>query len=106
VMTTVQRENELLWAASSPRKLKIGIVLSKGQPPGGHTVIHGPVGESKPYSTQPLIPYLSVKSQSISSLLAMLMVKHPCDMRWLRMLGLRFLVTRHLTTWPKGKLRW
>ena len=33
-------------------QLNIGIVLSKGQAPGGHTVIHGPVGESKPYSTR------------------------------------------------------
>ena len=44
-------ERKLLWAPSSPQKLKIGIVLSKGQLPGGHTVIHGPFGESKPYST-------------------------------------------------------
>ncbi|CAF1920356.1 hypothetical protein YC2023_019737 [Brassica napus] len=35
-------ERKLLWAPSSPQKLKIGIVLSKGQLPGGHTVIHGP----------------------------------------------------------------
>ncbi|KAH0880803.1 hypothetical protein HID58_068197 [Brassica napus] len=87
VMTTVQ--------------LNIGIVLSKGQAPGGHTVIHGPVGESKPYSTRTTHSISPCQDlRSISSLLAMLMVKHPCDMRWLRMLGLQFLVTRHLITWP------
>lgn len=30
----------------------------------------------------------------------MLMMKHPCYKRWLGMLGLRFLVKRHLTTGP------
>ncbi|CAN7084855.1 unnamed protein product [Brassica oleracea var. botrytis] len=43
--------NELLWAPSSPQKLKVGIVLSKSQVPGGRTVIHGPCDESKPYTT-------------------------------------------------------
>ncbi|KAH0849530.1 hypothetical protein HID58_096307, partial [Brassica napus] len=35
-------EGELLWTPSLPQKLRIGIVLSKGQLPGGHTVVHGP----------------------------------------------------------------
>ncbi|CDY35019.1 BnaC06g13670D [Brassica napus] len=43
--------NELLWAPSSPQKVKLGIVLFKGQVPGGRTVIHGPFGVSKPYTT-------------------------------------------------------
>ncbi|WZZ65979.1 hypothetical protein YC2023_077349 [Brassica napus] len=30
--------NELLWAPSSPQKVKLGIVLFKGQVPGGRTV--------------------------------------------------------------------
>ncbi|KAH0849543.1 hypothetical protein HID58_096301 [Brassica napus] len=35
-------KGELLWTPSLPQKLRIGIVLSKGQLPGGHTVVHGP----------------------------------------------------------------
>lgn len=44
VMTTIRYGNELLWAASSPQKLKIGVVLSGGEAPGRPTptVIYGP----------------------------------------------------------------
>ncbi|CAF2050119.1 unnamed protein product [Brassica napus] len=34
--------NKPLWAASKSQKLKISIILSGGQAPGGHTVIYGP----------------------------------------------------------------
>ncbi|CAN7118095.1 unnamed protein product, partial [Brassica rapa subsp. narinosa] len=37
--------NKPLWAASKSQKLKISIILSGGQAPGGHTVIYGPFGK-------------------------------------------------------------